>query len=450
MRVVLGRCSICTHGPQDDRRRAKNSSNGVPEKSRGQFRHEPREGSSHTSGPPPTPRPRSSLTVPTRRRHPLAQQNAATLRAAEGAKTDDWRSSRAGPASPIAGGAVVVDQEDLPRRHQAAPQPGKPRRRHRRHRLHPRPDGRPREDLDGRRRIRAMPKALLPSKLPTARVLTFGYDAYVADWRGVVSQGRIANHAWNLLTSLAAYREEDDTNERPIIFVCHSLGGLVCEDALSTSRQRTEGHLQNILRSTRGIAFLGTPHHGSGLARWAELLSRSKGIIKQTNTEIVAVLRRDSEVLARIQDGFHTMVQSRGKEGQPIEISCFFEELPLPGVGQVVPQDSAILPGYIPIAIHTDHMDMTKFASTDDPGFVAICGELRRWTKAAVVVTPPQALPDRSRREPQGAGEQEPQANVRMASSLAGSNRTPCSKIRKPQNCTSRLSHSHFSGRTRR
>lgn len=102
-----------------------------------------------------------------------------------------------------------------------------------------------------------------------------------------------------------------------------------------TSRQRTELHLHNVLRSTRGIAFLGTPHHGSGLARWAELLSRSIGIFKQTNTQIVAVLKRDSEVLARIQDGFHTMVLSRGKEGQPIEISCFFEELPLPGIGQV-------------------------------------------------------------------------------------------------------------------
>jgi hypothetical protein len=55
------------------------------------------------------------------------------------------------------------------------------------------------------------PKALLPSELPTARVLTFGYDAYVADWRGVVSQNRIGNHAWNLLTSLATYRERDDT-----------------------------------------------------------------------------------------------------------------------------------------------------------------------------------------------------------------------------------------------
>ncbi|KAK3897175.1 sesB-related regulatory [Staphylotrichum tortipilum] len=226
------------------------------------------------------------------------------------------------------------------------------------------------------------PKSLLPFTLTTSRILTFGYDAYVADWRGVVSQTRIANHAWNLLTSLASYRENDRTNERPIIFVCHSLGGLVCEDALVTSRQRSERHLQSILHSTRGIIFLGTPHHGAGLAKWAELISRSIGLVKQTNSNIIKVLRRDSEVLARIQQSFHTMVMARSREGLPrIEISCFYEELPLLGVGLVVPQDSAILPGYIPIGIHSNHTDMTKFTSTDDPGFVAVCGELRRWIR---------------------------------------------------------------------
>ncbi|KAJ4287135.1 hypothetical protein N0V88_007757 [Collariella sp. IMI 366227] len=216
------------------------------------------------------------------------------------------------------------------------------------------------------------PQALLPSELPTARVLTFGYDAYVTDWRGMVSQDRIANHAWNLLTSLASYRDKDGTV---------GASGRV-HWALFTSRQRPEPHLHNVLQLTRGIAFLGTPHHGSGLARWAELLSRSIGVIKQTNTQIVEVLKRDSEVLARIQDGFHTMVKARSREGlPPIEISCFYEELPLQGVGLVVPQDSAILPGYIPIGIHSNHSDMTKFTSTDDPGFVAVSGELRRWIR---------------------------------------------------------------------
>ncbi|KAI2916305.1 hypothetical protein CBS147343_5670 [Aspergillus niger] len=216
------------------------------------------------------------------------------------------------------------------------------------------------------------PKSLLPSILPTARILTFGYDAFVVDWRRPVSENFIGNHAWNLLTSLSSYRDNDDTNERPVIFVCHSLGGLVCKDALFQSRQRSEKHLQSILDCTRGIIFLGTPHHGAGLANLAEVVSRSIGLLKQTNPKIVDVLKRDSEVLARIQEGFHTMIKAHSTaETPPIEVTCFYEELPVLGVGLVVPQYSAILPGYITIGIHRNHMDMTKFVNSEDPGFVA-------------------------------------------------------------------------------
>ncbi|KAN0110923.1 hypothetical protein V8E51_007310 [Hyaloscypha variabilis] len=230
------------------------------------------------------------------------------------------------------------------------------------------------------------PQSLLPSKVSNARILTFGYDACVTDWRGMVSKNRIANHAMNLLTSIATYREDDDTNNRPLIFVCHSLGGLVCEDALSAARQRPEQHLRDILDYTRGIVFLGTPHHGSGLANWAHLLARWMGLLTQTNPQILAVLESDSEILARVQDGFHTMVRARIQEMlKPIEITCFYEELPLPGIGVVVPSHSAILPGYIPIGIRSNHMDMTKFESADDPGFIAVAGEIRRWIKAFVV-----------------------------------------------------------------
>ena len=48
---------------------------------------------------------------------------------------------------------------------------------------------------------------------------------------------------------------------------------------------------------------------------------------------------------------------------------------------QVVPMNSAVLPGYIPIGIHSNHMDMTKFVSEDDPGFVAVEGGLLRWMR---------------------------------------------------------------------
>ena len=106
--------------------------------------------------------------------------------------------------------------------------------------------------------------------------------------------------------------------------------------ALAMAQQRPEKHLKQILNCTRGIIFLGTPHHGSGLAHWAESLAKTIGLIKQTNSEILAVLRSESEILERVQGSFHTMIRSRAQDGlTPIEITCFYEELPLPGVGVV-------------------------------------------------------------------------------------------------------------------
>jgi hypothetical protein len=60
------------------------------------------------------------------------------------------------------------------------------------------------------------------------------------------------------------------------------------------------------------------------------------GVLKQTNPQILAVLESGSEVLARVQDEFHTMVRSLNQDRlQLINITCFYEELPLPGVGLV-------------------------------------------------------------------------------------------------------------------
>ena len=108
--------------------------------------------------------------------------------------------------------------------------------------------------------------------------------------------------------------------------------------ALISAQQRpsSERHLRNVLDSTRGIMFLGTPHHGAGLAKWAEALAKSIGLLKQTNPQILAALKNDSEVLVRLQDSFHTMIRSRNQGRlQSIEITCFYEELPLRGIGVV-------------------------------------------------------------------------------------------------------------------
>jgi hypothetical protein len=53
---------------------------------------------------------------------------------------------------------------------------------------------------------------------------------------------------------------------------------------------------------------------------------------------------------------------------------------------------SAIIPGYIPVGIRSNHMDMTKFEDADDFGFVVVTGELRRWIKQSTVLKGTETL----------------------------------------------------------
>ncbi len=119
--------------------------------------------------------------------------------------------------------------------------------------------------LDEDRRIH-WPSQLLKEDIPDARILSFGYDADVVHWFSAASVNRISNHAEALLGALTRRRERTNSENREIIFVMHSLGGLVVQNALALSRSSPEAHLQKIEANTVGLAFLGTPHFGADLA----------------------------------------------------------------------------------------------------------------------------------------------------------------------------------------
>jgi hypothetical protein len=61
---------------------------------------------------------------------------------------------------------------------------------------------------------------------------------------------------------------------------------------------------------------------------------------------------------------------------------------------QVVPYHSAILPQYTAKTIHSDHVNMTKFASQEDNGYMQVSSELRRWVKGLNPL--PGSLPESS------------------------------------------------------
>ncbi|KAI9794399.1 MAG: hypothetical protein M1816_005468 [Peltula sp. TS41687] len=225
------------------------------------------------------------------------------------------------------------------------------------------------------------PTDLLSQDLNDARILAFAYDANVVNLWNPVSQNRVSNHAENLLGALARQRERTGSEDRKILFVVHSLGGLVTQNALYLSRGNAESHIQQVGDCTVAIAFLGTPNFGANLASWAKFGTNIAAMVKHANADISSVLKPGSEMLMNIQSGFHHMLRLRKQEGAEIAITCFYEELPVRIIGEVVPKHSAIIPGYSSYGIHANHMDMARFSSSEDDGYKAVCGEIRRWVK---------------------------------------------------------------------
>ncbi|KAF4340141.1 ankyrin repeat domain protein [Fusarium beomiforme] len=222
------------------------------------------------------------------------------------------------------------------------------------------------------------PYEFLSSRLAKARLLTYGYNAYVVR-KSVSSTNRLIDHASNLLHDLTTERASSGATNRSLIFVVHSFGGIVCKAALIMSRQSPEYHLKNVFDCTNGIAFLGTPHRGSWAADWAKIPAWALGQVKSTNRNILDVLQINSQYLEFIQVTFISMLRELRDNGRALHVTCFFEELPISRIGTIVSKESASLEGYSAFSIHANHSDMVKFASPEENGFKRLLGELTRW-----------------------------------------------------------------------
>ena len=97
--------------------------------------------------------------------------------------------------------------------------------------------------------------------------MAFGYNANL--FSDLVTS-RVVDHANGLLAGLLTKRAR--CHDFPLIFVAHSLGGIVVKRALITATVRNA--YKAIVDSTIAVVFLGTPHHGSQLAGWAGIASR--------------------------------------------------------------------------------------------------------------------------------------------------------------------------------
>ncbi|KAG9240336.1 tetratricopeptide repeat domain protein [Calycina marina] len=230
---------------------------------------------------------------------------------------------------------------------------------------------------------------LLPKDVPVARVLTFGYDASASSFYSAGYAETIQKHAHTLVASLQADRSIEGCDHRPIIFICHGLGGVLVKKALAYSASRTSAqvaHLYTIFVSTYGILFFGTPHDCTNTASWLELTSTQSSELRLRTTEPTcsqfnSTLSRNSETLELITDQFAPLMKS-------FHVFFFWEEVQTSfghRSGFLVEESSAapILDNTERSGIDATHSSMVKFSKTNSSSYRTVIEALRRYCREA-------------------------------------------------------------------
>ncbi|KAI4960208.1 hypothetical protein J4E86_001830 [Alternaria arbusti] len=220
------------------------------------------------------------------------------------------------------------------------------------------------------------PRDLLPVDLPDARIITWGYAAATIKPLNVVSIANPTQHAEKLCSELASLRV--GVLDRPILFVAHSMGGIVAKKALLNSQDSNVDNIASLVDDTRDIIFMGTPHCGSELANVASFLTKIVRIFHSVNSSMVEELQSQNAQLQDTDRRFHQLLAKHVGTKSAIEVCCFCESVPLSGFGIIVPDYSAAPPGYERIVVDANHVEMTKFSKREDQTYKNVLAELRR------------------------------------------------------------------------
>lgn len=220
------------------------------------------------------------------------------------------------------------------------------------------------------------PQDLLPQTISIARILTYGYDADIIGglFKGA-SKNNITQHARDLMLKL-----EREVEGEPIIFVAHSLGGILVKEGLHWSKSHISPRYQQLHQRTTNVVFLGVPHRGSAMASMGETLARLANIsLRDTNRHLVSSLEVEDELLDRINYEFVKMVQV-----EDFSVYSFQEGSGFSGLkgfsGKVVSDYSSKLdhPLEIVETIRGNHMEMARFSDANDEGYRTVSKVIER------------------------------------------------------------------------
>ncbi|OIW25252.1 hypothetical protein CONLIGDRAFT_718123 [Coniochaeta ligniaria NRRL 30616] len=211
------------------------------------------------------------------------------------------------------------------------------------------------------------PKAWLPreSGFHHVRIHSYGYDSA---WTSSKAAPTINIHDFGqqLLERLRNSHEIANSKTNPIIFVAHSMGGLVVKQAYVLARQ--DPSCSDLAKRMEAMFFLATPHGGTDLAQTLNNILRVSFALPTRS--YISNLSRQNELLSMLTESFRHYASD-------ISLYSFYESRPTDLYARsevIVPKNSAVMGHHHErhAMLDADHRNVCKFHSPSDPNYIAV------------------------------------------------------------------------------
>ncbi|ROW08693.1 hypothetical protein VPNG_06451 [Cytospora leucostoma] len=141
----------------------------------------------------------------------------------------------------------------------------------------------------------------LPRHIPNVRAIIYGYDTKLVDSYSFKSIPEVASTFIEHLVPTG----EQSSQMKPLVFLAHSLGGIIVKQMLVTLSQRQTASDLAILNRARGGIFFGVPSHGMAQGPLLAMVAN------HPNVDLVKVLAKNSPYLYDLDKDFAKIGRSR-------------------------------------------------------------------------------------------------------------------------------------------
>ncbi|XP_073997793.1 protein SERAC1 isoform X3 [Rhodnius prolixus] len=162
------------------------------------------------------------------------------------------------------------------------------------------------------------PKDWLSQDCEKVRVIGLNYETKITDWlswcpvKDKDRKSRLRNKSKELLSQLI----ECGIGEKPIVWISHSMGGILVKHMLMEAWKKQEDKsFYNLIENTNAVVFMSTPHYGSPLAT----LNEASKLLFLPSRE-VQELSYNSPTLVNLHKEFLQFLQEH-----PIKVVSFVE-----------------------------------------------------------------------------------------------------------------------------